>query len=144
MFKDEFHGEPVVAFRGLRAKCYAIKTEKVGEKRAKGVSKNSVVEKRMTFEHYDKCLQQNLIYSTQLVNLRSSGHEITIHLVRKEALSAFDDKRFLLEDGTHRAPAWFHKDIPEREGGRSLRYKWKTKDNFNGVGLVEIELNGQL
>ena len=82
-FKDEFHGKPVVAFRGLRAKCYAIRTEDHCDKRAKGVKK-SVVASKMTFEHYDKYLRHNKVYNTQFVNLRSRGHEITTDLVKRK------------------------------------------------------------
>ena len=94
MMKDEFHGKPVVSFRGLRAKCYALKSEESCEKRAKGVGKR-VVSSKVGFEHYDKCLRENKVYNTQSVNLRSRDHEITTDLIRKEALSAFDDKRYL-------------------------------------------------
>ena len=114
MMKDEFHGKPVVSFRGLRAKCYAFKSEEFCEKRAKGVGKR-IVSSKVGFEHYDNCLRENKVYNTQFVNLRSTGHKITTDLIRKEVLYAFDDKRYLLRDGTHRTLAWFHKKYPESE-----------------------------
>ena len=110
-FKDEF--KVVTHFRGLRAKCYRITTKEDCVKRAKGVPKKGVVEKKVTFDHYDNCLRNNTIYNTQFVNLRSRLHEVTTDLIKKEALSALDDKRYLLRDGTHRTLAWFHRDIPE-------------------------------
>ena len=55
MFKHEFGSAPLTGFQGLRAKCYAIRSENLCEKRAKCVWKR-VVDSCINFEHYHKCL----------------------------------------------------------------------------------------
>jgi hypothetical protein len=39
--------------------------------------------------------------------IRSRGHELTVDRIRKSGLSAFDDKRYLLDDGIS-SYAYFH------------------------------------
>lgn len=54
--KDELSGKIMEEFVGLRAKLYSCKMFEGKEtKKCKGVKK-VVVEKRMTFDNYEKCL----------------------------------------------------------------------------------------
>ena len=61
------------------------------------------------------------------MNLQSKGHTITTNIMEKEALSFFDDKRYLLKDGTHETLAWGHYAIPEE-----VRAKCEM-ENRNGI-----------
>ena len=114
IFKDEFNGEAVSKFRGSSAKRYFIVTEKSCVKRNKGVPTRSIVEPHLTFEHYDKCLREKRVYHARFPKINSRRCQVTTDLMQKEALSSYDDKRFVIpDDPFHRTLSWFHKDLPE-------------------------------
>ena len=87
---------------------YAFVGEENG-KRAKGVKK-SVLSKTITFDDYKQCLNQEESNSRSMPGLRSHLHHIYGETVYKTALSPFDSKRYILEDGIHTLP-YGHKDI---------------------------------
>ena len=110
MFKDEEAGDNMVEFVGLRAKLYSCKMEDGAEKkRCKGIKK-VVVAKSIRHANYKTCLQTGKVqYRTQNI-LRSYEHEIYFEEVNKIALSAEDDKRYLLKDSFDTL-AWGHYKI---------------------------------
>ena len=113
IFKDEMSGKPIIEFVGLAAKRYCIKTEEKCEKRNKGVP-GGVVAEKSNFEQYYDCLK-NAIYYSHYVKFASREHEITTELEKKEALSAYDHKRYLIpDDPFHRTLAWGHYRLPEK------------------------------
>ena len=99
MFKDEVNGNVIDEFVGLRAKLYSYKMF-VGEesKKCKGVKK-SVVKKSITHEDYKKCLTDQKPQLRKMNVIRSHKHNVFTEEVNKVALSANDDKRYILEDG---------------------------------------------
>ena len=102
----------------------------IGKKRVKRATgiKKGVVAKKVGFEHYDNCLRKGSIYYTRYSDINSRSHELTTDLIKKEALSAFDDKRYLLPNyPLHRTLAWFHKDVPE-----------SVKEHCNASGKLKI------
>jgi hypothetical protein len=110
--KEEYAGERLIRFIGLRSKCYALETEKMKEiKRAKGVKKN-VVHDNVCMNDYQMCLDylESVVCKKQEL-IRSFKQ--TLYTVRqtKVALSAHDDKRYICADGRSTLP-WGHKDIP--------------------------------
>ena len=111
IFKDEL--KPILEFVGLAAKRYCIRTEEKCEKRNKGVPKR-VVSEKIGIEHFEKCLRENAIYHSHFVKIGSHLHRVTTDLVKKDALSGFDDKRIIIpDDPTHSTLALFHEDAPE-------------------------------
>ena len=107
-FKDELKGKIMTEFIGLRSKLYShrvLDTEKE-IKKAKGVKKN-VVENKICFNDFQNCLltkepkyvKQNL-FSTK-------KHDIFTVEQNKKALSVYDDKRFILDNGIDTL-AWGH------------------------------------
>ena len=99
MFKDETNGDIIDEFVGLRAKLYSYKMfEGEESKKCKGVKK-SVVEKNITHEDYKTCLLTSEKQLRKQNIIRSYKHEIYTEEVNKIALSANDDKRYILEDG---------------------------------------------
>ena len=99
MFKDEVNGDIIDEFVGLRAKLYSYKMfEGKESKKCKGVKK-SVVKKSMTHEDYKKCLLTGKEQLRKQNIIRSYKHEVYTEEVNKVALSASDDKRYILEDG---------------------------------------------
>ena len=99
MFKDEVNGNVIDEFVGLRAKLYSYKMfEGEESKKCKGVKK-SVVKKSITHEDYKKCLTDRKPQLRKMNVIRSHKHNVFTEEVNKVALSANDDKRYILEDG---------------------------------------------
>ena len=99
MFKDEVNGDIIDEFVGLRAKLYSYKMfEGEESKKCKGVKK-SVVKKSITHEDYKTCLLTGNEQLRKQNIIRSYKHEVYTEEVNKIALSASDDKRYILEDG---------------------------------------------
>ncbi|KAL4121384.1 hypothetical protein QTP88_013907 [Uroleucon formosanum] len=107
-FKDELNGKIMTEFIGLRSKLYSYRvldTEKE-IKKAKGVKKN-VVENKICFNDFQiflltketKYVKQNLF--------RTKKHDIFTVEQNKKALSVYDDKRFILDNGIDTL-AWGH------------------------------------
>ena len=110
MFKDEAAGKRIKEFVGLRAKLYSFIMEDGKEnKRCKGVKKQ-VVESSITHEDYKTCLRTGKEQLRKQNILRSYEHEVYTEEVNKIALSALDDKRYILGDGIHTL-AWGHYKI---------------------------------
>ena len=110
MFKDEAGGKIIKEFVGLRAKLYSYKMDEGEEsKKCKGVKKQ-VVEKSITHEDYKTCLLTGKEQLRKQNIIRSYNHEVYTEEVNKIALSAEDDKRYILEDGIHTL-AWGHYKI---------------------------------
>ena len=78
-------------------------------KKCKGVKKQ-VVEKSIIHEDYKTCLLTGKEQLRKQNIIRSYNHEVYTEEVDKIALSAEDDKRYILEDGIHTL-AWGHYKI---------------------------------
>ena len=114
MFKDEAAGKIIKEFVGLRAKLYSYKMEQGKEnKPCKGIKK-AVVEKSITHEDYKKCLETGKEQLRRQNIIRSYEHEIYTEEINKVALSAADDKRYLIKD-SYDTLAWGHHKIKEME-----------------------------
>ena len=110
MFKDEAAGKIIKEFVGLRAKLYSFKMDEGGEsKKCKGIKKQ-VVATSITHEDYKTCLTTGKEQLRKQNILRSYDHEVYTEEVNKIALSAQDDKRYILSDGVHTL-AWGHYKI---------------------------------
>ena len=116
MFKDEAAGKIIKEFVGLRAKLYSYKMDEGKEnKKCKGIKK-AVVEKSITHENYKTCLQTGKEQLRRQTIIRSYEHNLYLEEVNKIALSAADDKRYLLND-SYDTLAWGH---------RRIKKKWKN------------------
>ena len=114
MFKDEVKGKNIKEFVGLRAKLYSFIIEDGEEnKKCKGVKKQ-VVKENITHEDYKTCLLTGKEILRKQNILRSYDHEVYTEEVNKIALSAADDKRYILSDGMATL-AWGHHRIKEME-----------------------------
>ncbi|CAG2190061.1 unnamed protein product [Mytilus edulis] len=99
LFKDETAGIPIEEFVGLRSKMYSIKYGVVEQKRAKGILK-SVVRNELKHSQYVKCvlgLENKIMCEQNLI--RPDKHKLHIVKVHKVALSAYDDKRYIKQNG---------------------------------------------
>ena len=112
MFKDEAAGKTIIEFVGLRAKLYSyIMDDGVETKKCKGIKKQ-VVKSSISHEDYKTCLITGKEQLRKQNILRSYNHEIYTEEVNKIALSALDDKRYILSDGMHTL-AWGHYKIKD-------------------------------
>ncbi len=112
-FKDESNGDPILEFVGLRPKMYSFTTISgavLKEKhRAKGIQ--FAAARELTHAQYiEQLINPN---ENRLTNRRigSNLHVLYTYATEKRALGAFDDKRYLCEDGIHTL-AFGHKDLP--------------------------------
>ena len=108
--KDEANGVPIIEFVGLKPKMYSyIRKDGKEARRAKGVQR-AVVDKEMNHAAFLKEL--NAPAENKYVNRRimSFLHQLQTAAVEKRGLSAYDDKRFILEDGISTL-AYGHHDI---------------------------------
>lgn len=101
-FKDEYKGDPIREFVGLKSKMYALTNEySVKEtKKLKGLSMN-VVKKTIFFESYKNVLNGTGGYFMrhQMNTIRSKKHQLYTITQNKVSLCAFDDKSYILDDG---------------------------------------------
>ncbi|KAL4101236.1 hypothetical protein QTP88_021256 [Uroleucon formosanum] len=107
-FKDELNGKIMTEFIGLRSKLYShriLDTEKE-IKKAKGVKKN-VVENKICFNDFENCLLTKESKYVKQNLFRTKKHYIFTVEQNKKALSVYDDKRFILDNGIDTL-AWGH------------------------------------
>ena len=98
--KNEVAGKEIKEFCGLRRKCYAYRTtDEKTTKKAKGV-KRKIVKEELSYQDYkDIVLNPKKRIFKDFNNIESIKHHVMITKKRKLALSAFDDKRYILDDG---------------------------------------------
>ena len=112
MMKDEAAGKIIKEFVGLRAKLYSFVMDDGEEtKKCKGIKKQ-VVESSIRHEDYKTCLLTGKEQLRKQNILRSYNHEVYTEEVNKVALSALDDKRYILSDEVHTL-AWGHYKIKD-------------------------------
>jgi len=112
-FKDELKGFRGLEFVGLRPKLYSLLAESsIDPKMAvKGVKK-SYVEKHVTHELFKNTLFSKKPENAEFIRFHSKSHKVTSVKQKKVGLSAFDDKRYILDDGIS-SLAYGHKRIRE-------------------------------
>ena len=98
--KDECFSIPAVEFVGLRSKMYSllVNRNESAKKTAKGI-KRSFVKKHVRHEMYLKTLLERTCTHAQFVNFRTRRHRIEFVNFYKKCLAAYDDKRYVLDDG---------------------------------------------
>lgn len=118
LMKDEAFGELIWHFVGLRSKMYAVNIAGRLTKKAKGIKK--CVSETLTDEDFKSSLDENKIILKRQNVFRSLKHIIYTQAVNKIALSANDDKRFLIP-GCYNTLAWGHYKIPFYEQESSTK-----------------------
>lgn len=114
VMKDEYAGEIIKEFIGLRSKMYAIKTLKNKVlKRGKGVKKN-VLDKKVSFDDYKQCITQNCTLNRDQLRFQSSLHRVFTIKNGKKVLDPADSKRYLIANSFDTL-AWGHYKIPQTE-----------------------------
>jgi hypothetical protein len=97
--KDELGGVPGKEFVGLRPKMYCLMSgDNLEKKTAKGVSK-TIIRKELKFQKYLEVLREGSRTFATMFQIRARAHKLQTQKVTKVALSAYDDKRYILPDG---------------------------------------------
>ena len=104
-FKDELKGKAAITeFIGLRPKCYSMKIKNLKTKQTsskkicKGLKRTSI-NKSLSFEDYEECLNNATLIYKSFSHLKSKNHQISTSHQRKIALSAMDTKQYVLPCG---------------------------------------------
>jgi len=100
--KDEGGGKSIKSFVGLRAKSYSIEYGDNHKVVGKGIPKH----KLLNIQHEDMVhtLRKNVDTNVCYNQLRSYKHEMFSIHQQKKALSAFDNKRYICENGVTTLP----------------------------------------
>ena len=103
LFKDEMGGKIMEEFVGLKPKMYSIKFDDGKQKlSAKGVSR--FAQTSLKHDVYKNVLTTNNLIRTNNIRIGSHNHQLETICNNKIALSAFDDKRFIQENGIQTLP----------------------------------------
>jgi hypothetical protein len=100
-FKDEAVDgkfQTISEFCGLRSKMYAYSLGGKDKFTAKGIKK-CVAKKELNLELYKEVLRGKSDHRITQMGIRSTHHSIYTQQVNKKGLSAYDDKRWICEDG---------------------------------------------
>ena len=95
--KDEFNGNKIDEFVGLKSKMYSLISNDWEVNKAKGVN--------LMLKHKEYV---NVLF--KMKGILSEKHNIGSYVINKISLSCFDDKRFILDDGIN-SLAYGHKNI---------------------------------
>jgi hypothetical protein len=97
--KDETEGRPIFEFIGLRPKMYSVLTDANTAKiTAKGIKK-CYAKNHLTHELFDQTLKNKTITHAQFRSIQSKRHSLHTVQIDKVCLTAYDDKRYILDDG---------------------------------------------
>ena len=103
--KHEYSGRPIIEYAGTKSKSYTLIDVNNSEKSAhKGHNSNI-----RSSEFKDVSFNKKVI-GHDMRGIKSKNHNITTYEKNKISLSAFDDKRYILDDGINTLP-YGHKDI---------------------------------
>ena len=102
--KDEFSGNKIDEFIGLKGKTYSLVSSNWEVNKAKGV--NLKLKHR---EYFDVLFSKKIIRH-KMKTILSEKHSIGSYVLNKIGLSCYDDKRFILHGGIN-SLAYGHKDI---------------------------------
>ena len=102
--KDEFNGNKIEEFVGLKSKMYSLISGDWEVNKAKGVN--------LILKHneYVYVLKGKEIVRHKMKRILIEKHNIGSYFISKISLSCYDDKRFILDDGINTL-AYGNKDI---------------------------------
>ena len=103
LFKDEMGGKIIEKFIGLKPKMYSIRFDDGKQKlSAKGVSR--FAQTSLKHDVYKNVLCTTNLVKTNNIRIGSHSHQLETISSNKVSLSAYDDKRFIQDDGIKTLP----------------------------------------
>ena len=139
-FKEEMRGSAIKEFVGLKAKMYSIIYEDKQKMSAKGVCRYA--QSSLNHEIYRNVLLTGSLMRSTNIRIGARKHVLQTIRNQKISLSAFDDKRFILEDGISCLPFGHFqiRDLPVfREIARDD--DWGSSQSHETVTNGQNELN---
>ena len=112
--KDELASKCRTKFIGLRPKLYSFEFLTTdGSKRVKNTAKGvqKAMKNRLAFDDYEACLTHMNTKIVEINRIRSDHHKLYTYNINKIGLSAFDDKRYILDDGITTLARGYHQAI---------------------------------
>ena len=107
--KDEYGGTAIYEYIGLKPKMYSIRDIHNHEKSVyKGHNSD------IKYDEFKDTHSNKKVIRHDMREIKSKNHNITTYEKNKISLSAFDDKRYILDDGINTLP-YGHKDILRNE-----------------------------
>jgi len=97
-FKCETGSAAPTEFVGLRAKMYSLKVKGMKKLAAKGI-KRSFIKHHITHQVYVNTLRTARPTEAQFLTFASKNQQLKTMQIKKIGLSAYDDKRYIVEDG---------------------------------------------
>lgn len=108
--KSETANIEILEFCGLKAKTYSFITEENKEHtRCKGINKR-IKDKELHHQDYKNVLFDEIALFTNIHSIRSHRHELTTNKQNKLALTPYDDKFYICDNGIDTLP-YGYKDI---------------------------------
>ena len=114
--KDELNGVKIDEFVCLKSKMYSLISFD-----GKEINKAKGVNLKLRHKEYADVLFNKKVIRRKMKRMQSNLHNVGTYDVNKISLSCFDDKRYILSDGTNTL-AYFDKDI-----GINREYKYHSK-----------------
>lgn len=108
-FKSETAQYAPMEFVGLRAKMYSLLLGDGNKMTAKGIKK-TFVKHHINHSDFVKTLESKRATRAEFLSFASKNHRIKTVEIKKVGLSAYDDKRYILDDGMS-SYAYGHKNI---------------------------------
>ena len=109
--KDELNGLILEEVVYLRSKLFSIKFSGGVKQSAKGVQRS--VKKTLNHDLFQHVSSSGTSIHKKMTQMRSLNHQLFVAQVKKVALSAFDDKRFLLDCGI-KSLAYGHSSLQQK------------------------------
>ena len=91
--KDEFNGNKIDKFVGLKSKIYSLISNNFEMNKAKGANL------KLKHKEYVSVLFNKKVLRHKMKRILNEKHNIGSHVINKISLSCYDDKRFILDDG---------------------------------------------
>jgi hypothetical protein len=110
-WKDEMNGMPIQEIVALKAKMYSVLTptaENSEKKVAKGISR-VFLNRHLTHEDYQICLDEGRSKQTKASTIRSVDHKLYTMIVSKKGLDCNDSKRVVLRNNHDTLPFGHYK-----------------------------------
>ena len=100
-FKLEYANNFIEQFIGLRSKMYSVKFDDgKEEKKAKGIV-TCVTKNELSHKNYRDVLENGSRMHSNMKAIRSVKHQLYTMDMNKVSLSAYDDKRYITDDGVN-------------------------------------------
>jgi hypothetical protein len=115
-FKDETNSVPPSKFVALKSKIYSLQCEGGDHIKAKGTPRT--VTKSYNHQMYVDILKNASTHEAQFTAIRSENRRIYLKNQTRLSLNAYDDKRYLLDDGI-RSLAYGHWKIKKKKSANA-------------------------